>query len=164
MINDIDHQILNILQENARTSNAEIARQVGLAPSAVFERVRKLEERGVIRGYRAEIDPKVLGLAQLAFTFVRSNDRPGGVVTGEKLAEIPEILEVHHVAGEDCFLVKARARDAEALGRLLRERLGAIATISSTRTTIVLETVKETAALPLTCAGAEPGDHEVASA
>ena len=164
MIDAIDSQILNILQGNARTSNAEIARQVGLAPSAVFERVRKLEERGVIRGYRADIDPKVLGLAQLAFTFVRSNDRPGGVVTGEKLAEIPEILEVHHVAGEDCFLVKARARDAEALGRLLRERLGAIATISSTRTTIVLETVKETAALPLPCAGAEPGNDEAASA
>jgi Lrp/AsnC family leucine-responsive transcriptional regulator len=164
MINEIDRKILDILQRNARTSNAEIARQVGLAPSAVFERVRKLEERDVIRGYRAEINPKVLGLAQIAFTFVRSNDRPGGVVTGEKLAEIPEILEVHHVAGEDCFLVKVRARDAEALGRLLRERLGAIATISSTRTTIVLETVKETAELPLTCAGAEPDDDEAASA
>jgi Lrp/AsnC family transcriptional regulator, leucine-responsive regulatory protein len=148
MINAIDERILKILQENARVSNAEIARQVGLAPSAVFERIRKLEERKVIRGYRAEIDPKVIGLAQLAFTFVRSSDRPGGVLTGEKLAEIPEVLEVHHVAGEDCFLVKARARDAEALGRLLRERLGGIATISSTRTTIVLETVKETATLP----------------
>jgi Transcriptional regulators len=164
MIDLIDTQILNIMQENARTSNAEIARQVRLAPSAVFERIRKLEERRIIRGYRADIDPKVLGLAQLAFTFVRSNDRPGGVETGEKLAEIPEILEVHHVAGEDCFLVKARARDAEALGRLLRERLGAIATIASTRTTIVLETVKETATLPLPLAETTSEDEEAASA
>ncbi len=164
MIDSIDTQILNILQENARTSNAEIARQVGLAPSAVFERIRKLEERRIIRGYRADIDPKVLGLAQLAFTFVRSNDRPGGVETGEKLAEIPEILEVHHVAGEDCFLVKARARDAEGMGRLLRERLGAIATIASTRTTIVLETVKETATLPLSSAQIAGEDEEAASA
>lgn len=164
MIDLIDTQILNIMQENARTSNAEIARQVGLAPSAVFERIRKLEERRIIRGYRADIDPKVLGLAQLAFTFVRSNDRPGGVETGEKLAEIPEILEVHHVAGEDCFLVKARARDAEALGRLLRERLGAIATIASTRTTIVLETVKETATLPLPLTETASEDEEAASA
>ena len=105
----MDAAELKKLQESARTSNAEIARQVGLAPSAVFERIRKLEERQIIRGYRAEIDPKVLGLAQLAFTFVRSSDRPGGVVTGEKLAEIPEVLEVHHVAGEDCFLIKARS-------------------------------------------------------
>lgn len=163
MINAIDERILKILQDNARVSNAEIARQVGLVPSAVFERIRKLEERKILRGFRAEIDPKVIGLSQLAFIFVRSSDRPGGVVTGEKLAEIPEVLEVHHVAGEDCFLVKARARDAEALGRLLRERLGSIATISSTRTTIVLETVKETAALPLAGAGGSE-DEEEASA
>lgn len=149
MIDGIDTEIVEILQKNSRTSNAEIARQVGLAPSAVFERIRKLEERGVIRGYRADIDPKALELGQLAFIFIRSSDRPGGMDTAEKLAGIPEILEVHHVAGEDCFLAKVRARDAEALGRLLRERLGRITTIASTRTTIVLETVKETNALPL---------------
>ncbi|HSE62084.1 MAG TPA: Lrp/AsnC family transcriptional regulator [Thermoanaerobaculia bacterium] len=149
MINDLDRQILTILQSNARTSNAEIARQVGLAPSAVFERIRKLEERDVLQSYTARIDPHAVGLGLVAFTFVRSNDRPGGIQTAEKLAEIPEVLEVHHVAGEDCFLVKVRAADTEALGRLLRERLGKIGTITSTRTTIVLETVKETAELPI---------------
>lgn len=154
MIDEIDSEIVNILQQNCRTANAEIARQVGLAPSAIFERIRKLEEQGVIRGYHAEIEPKALGLGQLAFIFIRSSDRPGGDVTAARLAGVPEILEVHHVAGEDCFLVKARARDAEALGRLLRERLGAIPSISSTRTTIVLETVKETARLPLPAATA----------
>ena len=149
MINDLDAQILTILQKNARVSNAEIARQVGLAPSAVFERIRKLEERGVIRGYSAQIDPHAVGLGLVAYTFVRSNDRPGGIRTAKLLAEIPEVLEVHHVAGEDCFLVKVRAADTEALGRLLRERLGKISTISSTRTTIVLESVKETSELPI---------------
>lgn len=149
MINELDSRILTILQKNARTSNAEIARQVGLAPSAVFERIRKLEEKGVLQGYNARIDPHAAGLPLVAFTFVRSNDRPGGVQTAEKLAEIPEILEVHHVAGEDCFLVKIRAADTEAFGRLLRDRLGKIPTITSTRTTIVLETIKETAELPI---------------
>src|SRR6266498_2685277 len=148
MINEIDKKILAILQENARTSNAEIARKVGLAPSAVFERIRKLEERDVIRGYHASVNPKAVNLGQLAFTFVRSNDRPGGVGTAARLAEIPEVLEVHHVAGEDCFLVKVRAADAEALGRLLREKLGAVETITSTRTTMVLEVVKESSILP----------------
>lgn len=148
MIDVVDIDILTIIQKNARTPNAEIARQVGLAPSAVFERIRKLEERGIVRGYHAALDPKALGLGQLAFIFVR-NEPAGGVETTAKLAEIPEVLEVHHVAGEDCFLVKVRARDAEALGRLLRERLGRIPTISSTRTTIVLEVVKETATLPV---------------
>jgi|SRR5437867_1060584 len=150
MINDLDRQILTILQGNSRTSNAEIARKVGLAPSAVFERIRKLEERGVVQAYTARIEPHAVGLGLVAFTFVRSNDRPGGIQTAEKLAEIPEVLEVHHVAGEDCFLVKVRAADTEALGRLLRERLGKIGTITSTRTTIVLETVKESSELPIT--------------
>ena len=160
MINDLDRQILTILQKSARTSNAEIARQIGLAPSAVFERIRKLEERGVLRSYGAQVDPRAVGLGLVAFTFVRSNDRPGGVQTAEKLAEIPEVLEVHHVAGEDCFLVKVRAADTESLGRLLRERLGKIGTITSTRTTIVLETVKETVELPI----AVEEEKEVASA
>jgi Lrp/AsnC family leucine-responsive transcriptional regulator len=94
--------------------------------------------------------------------FIRSNDRPGAAGTAAQLAEIPEILELHHVAGEDCFLAKVRARDAEALGRLLRERLNSIATITSTRTTIVLESVKETVELPVNAADAE--DDEAASA
>jgi Lrp/AsnC family transcriptional regulator, leucine-responsive regulatory protein len=162
MIDEIDTSILNILQGNSRTSNAEIARQVGLAPSAVFERIRKLEERNIILGYHVEIDPKAVGLGQLAFTFVRSNDRLGGVETAARLAEIPEILEVHHVAGEDCFLVKARTVDAESLGRLLREKLGSISTITSTRTTIVLEVVKETAVLPIVAV--EKDSAEAASA
>ena len=140
---------MTILQENARTSNAEIARQVGLAPSAVFERIRKLEERGVLKGFHAQLDPHAVGLALLAFIFVRSNERGGGVSTAEKIAKIPEVLEVHHVAGEDCFLVKLRAADTEDLGRVLREKVGAIPAVTSTRTTIVLETVKEETALPL---------------
>lgn len=149
MINELDANILTILQRNSRISNAEIARQVGLAPSAVFERIRKLEEKGIVQSYTARIDPHAVGLGLVAFTFVRSNDRPGGIRTAELLAEIPEVLEVHHVAGEDCFLVKVRAADTEALGRLLRERLGKISTITSTRTTIVLESVKETSELPI---------------
>lgn len=162
MINGIDVEIVKILQKNARISNAEIARKVGLAPSAVFERVRKLEEKGILRGYHAEIDPKAVELGQLAFMFIRSNDRPGAVGTAAQLAEIPEILELHHVAGEDCFLAKVRVRDAEALGRLLRDRLNSVATITSTRTTIVLESVKETSELPVNAAEME--DEEAASA
>ncbi len=140
---------MTILQENARTSNAEIARQVGMAPSAVFERIRKLEDRGVLKGFHAQLDAHAVGLPLLAFVFVRSNERAGAVSTAERIAKIPEVLEVHHVAGEDCFLVKLRAADTEELGRVLREKLGAIPAVTSTRTTIVLETVKESSALPL---------------
>ena len=151
MINGTDTEILKILQSNSRTSNAEIARQVGLAPSAVFERIRKLEDRGVIEGYGARLNPKVIGVPLLAFVFVRADDK-SGAETAAEVAAIPEVLEVHDVAGEDCLLAKVRAADTEALGRLLRERFGRIDSITSTRTTIVLETVKESSALPIEAA------------
>src|SRR5215468_4377057 len=138
MIDTTDGIILNILQANARTSNAEIARQVGLAPSAVFERIRKLEERGVIRGYEAQLNPRALGLGLVAYIYVRADEPVGSLRAGEALCAIPEVQEVHHIAGEDCYLVKARVADTEALGDLLRERFGVIPTVRSTRTTIVL--------------------------
>ena len=149
MIDETDRQILSILQQNARTSNAEIARQVDMAPSAVLERIRRLEARGVIQGYEARINPEALGLNLLAFVFVRSTDFDGEARTAELLAGIPEVLEAHHIAGEDCFLLKVRAPDARTLGRLLRERIGATGSVQSTRTTIVLETVREESRLPL---------------
>ena len=148
MIDATDLKILNILQQNARTSNAQIARELGMAPSAILERIRKLEERGVIRGYEARIDPEALGLSLLAYVFVRSDEAPGEARVGELLTRIPEVQEVHHIAGEDCFLVKMRTADARSLGRLLREGIGVTGSVR-TRTTIVLESLRETARLPL---------------
>ena len=147
IFDDIDIKILDILQSNARETQAEIARAVGLAPSAVQERVRKLEARGTIRGYAAQLDPKVMGQGMLAFVAVRSEEGPGDDSVARTLADFPEVLEVHHVAGDDCYLVKIRAKDAEHLGLLLRTRIGRIPGVRSTRTTIVLETVKETSRL-----------------
>jgi Lrp/AsnC family leucine-responsive transcriptional regulator len=146
MINEIDTKILNIIQQDARISNAEIARRVGLAPSAVLERVRKLEERGVIRGYAAEIDANQVGFGLTAFVFVRTSFC-GSI--GEALAQIPEVLEVHDVAGEDCYLLKVRAENTDELGKFFREKLKNHPEIVSTRTTVVLQTIKETTALPL---------------
>ena len=145
-MNDIDKKILTIIQQDARISNAEIARQVGLAPSAVLERVKKLEERGVIRGYSATIDPAAVGYGLTVFVFLKTSFCSG---IDDKLAAIPEILEVHDVAGDDCYLLKVRVRDTEELSRLFNERLKQIPEVISTRTTVVLKTVKETSALPV---------------
>jgi Lrp/AsnC family leucine-responsive transcriptional regulator len=145
----IDRKLLDILQKDGRTSNADLARAVQMAPSAVFERVRRLERDGVIRGYGAQLDPRAVDRSLLAFVLVRSDEHPGAISTGESLANEPEVLEVHHVAGQDSYLVKVRVRDPESLGRLLRERFGAISTVRSTQSTIALETLKEHWALPL---------------
>jgi Lrp/AsnC family leucine-responsive transcriptional regulator len=148
-IDSVDRRILRILQENARTPNVEIARRLKLAPSAVLERIRKLERRGAIRGYEAQLDAPLLDFGLVAFVFVRAEEKVGSTSIGEALARVPGVQEVHHVAGEDCYLVKVRAAGTEALGRLLREQFGAIRGITSTRTTVVFTTVKETAKLPL---------------
>ena len=157
-------EILKILQNDARTPSAEIARRVGLAPSAVHERLRKLEERGIVRGYTARLDPRALGLGLLAFVFVRAEERVGSDETAQALAAIPEVQEVHHIAGEDCFLVKVRAPDTDALGLLLRDRIGALACVRSTRTTIVLRTVKEDPSLPTGAASDAPAEPDEAEA
>ena len=149
MIDDIDGKILSILQNDARTSNAEIARRLAMAPSAILERIRKLETRGFIEGYEARLNPKALEMGLLAFIYVRADERIGSRVIGDELAMIPEVQEVHHIAGEDCYLLKVRVDDTNALSDLLRQRLGPIDAIRSTRTTIVLSTIKETAQIPL---------------
>lgn len=149
MLDDVDRRILGLLQSEARMSNAELSRRIGLAASAVFERVRRLEERGVIQSYGAKLDARAMGRSLLAFVLVRSDERIGSMSTGEALAKEPEVLEVHHVAGQDSYLVKVRVADPEALGRLLRDRFGSIPSVRSTQTTIALETVKEGWAIPV---------------
>lgn len=149
IIDDKDITILNLLQEDARTSNAEIARALGVAPSGTHERVKRLEAEGVIEGYETRVAPKALNLNLLAFIFVKT---AGGVAnwrTGQALSQIPEIQEVHCIAGEDCYLAKVRVASPEALQALLREKFGAIESITHTNSCIALSTLKETTRLPL---------------
>src|SRR5688500_10698706 len=142
-IDVIDGTLLDILQYNARTTQAELSKAVGLAPSAVLERLRKLEAKGIIRDYVALIDPHVVDRGMLAFVAVRRSEHGPDMPSAVELSRIPEVLEVHHVAGDDCYLLKVRARDAEHLGQILRQQIAATPSVTSTRTTIVLETVKE---------------------
>jgi Lrp/AsnC family transcriptional regulator, leucine-responsive regulatory protein len=143
MYDNIDLQILQLLQENARTPNAEIARRVGLAPSAVFQRIRKLEQNGVLLGYHAEICPVALDQGLLAFVLIRTSEGARARETAALLADIPEVLEVHRVVGDDCFFLKVRVRDTDALGALLDEKIQPLPPVASTRTTIVLTTSKD---------------------
>ncbi|MCU0706698.1 MAG: Lrp/AsnC family transcriptional regulator [Pirellula sp.] len=149
MLDAIDVRILSLLQRNARIANAEVARDLEMAPSAVLERIRKLESRGYITSYETRLAPKLVGLGLTAFIFVKSDETSGWEATSDALASISEVQEVHNIAGEDCFLVKVRLRDTDHLASVLRDKLRVIPHIRSTRTTIVLETVKETSQLKL---------------
>ncbi len=147
-LDETDLTILASLQPDARLQNTELARKVGMAPSAVLERVKKLEQKGIIKSYSTRIDPAALNLKLLAFIFIKSNNRPGDNTVAKQISKIPEVLEVHHIAGEDCFLVKVRTQDAQSLLQLMRNQFGKIPNITSTKTTIVLDTSKEDNYLP----------------
>ncbi len=142
-IDDIDRQILRKLRKGATTPKAEIARSIGIAASAISDRIRRLEESGIIRRYETRLDARNLGYSTLAYISITERKPTEGVDTGSLLAEVTGVEEVHKIAGQDCFLVKIRARDTEALGEVLDNEINPIPTIASTATTIVLRTVKE---------------------
>jgi Lrp/AsnC family leucine-responsive transcriptional regulator len=148
-LDTIDLKILALLQQDACLQNTSLAKKIGMAPSAVLERVKKLEQKGIIKNYVTRIDPVALNLKLLAFIFIKSGEGPSDAATAKLIAKIPEVLEVHHVAGDDCYLVKVRTEDPQSLIKLMRERFGKIPNIISTKTTIVLETLKEDNYLPV---------------
>ena len=142
-LDKIDLNILKLMQTNARITNVDIARELNMAPSAVLERVKKLEQKKVILQYTARLNPFPLRQKLLAFIFMKAADGLGSSATGKELAKIPEVQEVHQIAGEDCYLVKVRTADSASIMELIRNSFSKMPNILSTRTTIVLETVKE---------------------
>jgi Lrp/AsnC family leucine-responsive transcriptional regulator len=117
-LDDIDRALLVELQRDARLSLAELGRRVGLSPPAVGERVRRLTDEGVIRGFRTDVDPRALGYALSAIVRVRPAPRQL-----QKVAELaratPEVVECHRITGEDCFFLKAHVRDVEHLEEVI---------------------------------------------
>lgn len=138
MLDERDLRILAVLQEDARATFSEIGRRAGLAPSSVHERVRKLEQAGAIRGYRAEVDPEALGLNVTALVSVMPLDAREPDDLPERVVEFPEVLDCHSVAGAENYILKVRTKttaDLEEFLRRLREKAGV-----HTRTTVVLST------------------------
>ncbi len=149
MLDDISFKILNILQEKARIPNVEVARQVGLAPSAVLERIRKLEQQGYIDGYEVRLNPERFAKSMVAFITLKM-EKPGiPARIAQKLSEIAVVQEIHWIAGEDALLVKLRVTDTTELATLINKNIAPIKGIASTRSGIVLETYKESARIPI---------------
>jgi Lrp/AsnC family leucine-responsive transcriptional regulator len=144
-----DWRLVEELQRDGRASFADLARVVAMSPSAVAERVRRLEEAGVIAGYRATVDPERVGLTVLAFVRLRyptGNYRPFHAL----LDSTPEIIEAHHVTGEDCFVLKVVARSM----RHLEEVNGRISGLGAVTTSVVYSSPLTGRALAAEAAGA----------
>jgi Lrp/AsnC family transcriptional regulator, leucine-responsive regulatory protein len=145
----IDYRILGLLQADARTTQVQIAQQVGLSQPSVADRIKKLDASGAVLGYVARLDPKAMGNDIRAFVGVRIAHPRHHDVFIRRIQGIPEVLECHRVAGLDSYELKVVARDTEALDDLLSGTLRRIPGVTRTTTTIVLATVKETTAVPL---------------
>lgn len=131
-LDETDHRLLAELQRDGRQSWADLARAVSMSASAVTERVRRLEESGVITGYRADVDPARTGLgirAQVRLRYPTGNYRP----FHDLVAVTPHVVEAHHVTGEDCFVLTVLARDM----RHLEELTGRLATLGAVTTSVV---------------------------
>lgn len=138
-IDRIDARIIEILQADGRRPYAEIGAEVGISGPSAHERVKKLEARGIIRGYGALLDPAAVGYGIVAFTWV--TQAPGTVATDltDDFAEIPELEECHHITGEADYLVKIRARDTRDLERILH-LVQSTRHVFSTETDVVFST------------------------
>ena len=140
-VEEIDRKILLLLARDGRTSFTDLARQTGLSVSATHQRVRRLERRGVIRGYAAVINPADAGLPLTAFVSIKPFDPSAADDAPDRLAHLSAIEACHSVAGEESYILKVRVASPTALENLLSE-IRAAANVS-TRTTIVLSTPYE---------------------
>jgi Lrp/AsnC family leucine-responsive transcriptional regulator len=148
-LNSIDFKALQHLMAQGRITWSDLAGLLELSAPATADRVRRLEEKQVIKGYAALIDPQAVGCSLTAFVFV-TVDRPKHRSNFlKKVSALPEIQECHHIAGDDDYVLKVRCADASELEKLIGEELKGMAGVLRTRTTIVLSTVKETPELPL---------------
>lgn len=150
-LDSIDLRLINALQDNGRITNQDLAQRCGLSPAACHERVRRLRERGVIRGTVAVIDPKALECELLIFVEVLLDRTTNDAFRAfaDHVRAIPEILECHMVAGGFDYLIKARVSDMAEYRAFLGNILASVPGVRETRTYAVLEQVKETLRLPL---------------
>jgi Lrp/AsnC family leucine-responsive transcriptional regulator len=144
-----DLEILQILQKKARIPNVEVARTIGMAPSAVLERIKKLEARGVIEGYEVRLNPEMFNCAMIAFIHMKLTDPSLVTETGNTVAAIEQVQEVHYLAGKDCLMAKIKVSGNKELEHILRTKIAEISSIRDTQTFIALSTYKESAKIKL---------------
>ncbi len=148
MLDEIDKNILSILQHHGRRHLAEIAKEVDLSPPAVMERVKKLESHGIIKGYHALLDAKTLGKDIVAFIGVSVGHQRHIIPFASHMVRQHDVLECHHVTGDESFILKVKTANTDSLERLLGE-IRSMEGVTRTVTKVVLSTPKESQVLEL---------------
>jgi len=150
-MDETDRKILSALQSDARRKNADLARDLGLAPSSTLERVRRLEERGIFKSFRAILDPEELGLTiQALISVTLSQHSTGTIRPFEKAVRtIPYVLVCYHVTGRFDYFLHIVAKNLNHLGLLIKDHIAAIKGVATTETFLVFSEIKSHQGFPL---------------
>lgn len=138
-MDSVDKQLIQALRENGRASYAELGRLVGLSGPSVTDRINRLEQAGIITGYRATVNPAALGLGATALVGIQLSDAADHEDVARRMAELTEIEDCWFIAGDDSYMLKVRVADVDGLEHTIG-RLSGIRGVARTRTTVVLST------------------------
>lgn len=150
-LDQIDRKVLEILQNNAKITNAQLSKEIGLSPAPTLERVKKLEQAGIIKSYHAQLDADKVGLGVSTFVQISLVGHRKSVTESfvEKIHAIPEVIECHHITGTGDFLLKVISRDISTYQKLMLEKINEIEEVSNTQTMVILSTFKDSKIMPV---------------
>ena len=150
-IDDIDKKILKNLQKNAKITNSKLSKRIGLSPAPTLERVRKLESKGIISGYHAKLDKSKIGLGVSTYVMVslKGHNKKNLDSFIEKISNVDNIVECHHITGSGDFILKVVAKDIESYQKLMLEKVSEIEVTDSLQSMVILSTFKDNKVMPL---------------
>lgn len=150
-IDKTDRKILKILQANGKITNAKLSEEIGLSPAPTLERVKKLENSGIIKSYHAELDSAMLGLGVNTFVQVslKGHNKPNIETFLNKIRDIEEIIECHHITGSGDFILKIVAKDIASYQQLMLEKVSDIDIVDSLQSMVILSTFKNSKEVPV---------------
>lgn len=150
-LDEIDKRILVILQKNAKITNAQLSQDIGLSPAPTLERVKKLEQSGLIKSYHAELDTEMLGLGVQMFVQVtlKGHNKQNIDMFMDAIHDVPEVIECHHVTGSSDLILKVISRDISTYQKFMLEEISEIEVVDNLQSMVILSTMKDSKEMPL---------------
>lgn len=150
-LDKIDRKILEILQADAKITNAQLSKEIGLSPAPTLERVKKLETSGLIKSYHAQLDTQMLGLGVSIFILISLSSHKLNQINTfiDKINALPEVIECHHITGSGDFLLKVLTTDIPSYQKLILEKLSQIEEIGNMQSMVVLANYKQSKVMPI---------------
>lgn len=150
-LDKIDRKILDILQSNAKITNAQLSKEIGLSPAPTLERVKKLENSGIIKSYHAKLDTDKIGMGVSTFVYatLKGHNKSNIEIFMEAINNIDEVIECHHVTGSGDFVLKVIAKDISSYQKLMLEKVSDISVVDNLQSMVILSTFKDSKVMPI---------------